>query len=77
VTIYVALALFAMLLVPAVIVLVRRDRRERDLDRRALARSVVKLGVRNATLEARNRRSGGQAQANSLSNGSHPDEPSN
>jgi hypothetical protein len=38
-----ALLLLALAIILAVILLVRRDRRERDLERRALARAVATL----------------------------------
>ena len=46
----------AVLLLAAVIFLVRRDRRERDLERRALARSVAILDIRNERLQDQLRR---------------------
>ena len=46
----------AALLIAVVIFLVRRDRRERDLERRALARSVAILDIRNERLQDQIRR---------------------
>lgn len=39
--------LIVLLIICAVVILVRRDRRERDLDRRALTRAVARLTDHN------------------------------
>ena len=51
-TTYPALISLAILLIGIVIHLVRRDRRERDLERRGLVRSVAKLDFENTQLQA-------------------------
>lgn len=73
-TTYVALSLFAMLLISVVILLVRRDRQERDLDRRALARSLVRLGIRNAELAARTVQCGEPVTERGSSDDSRPNQ---
>ena len=53
---FIALISFAFFLIAIVTILVRRDRRERDQDRRSRARSIVKLDMENTELAAQNTR---------------------